>query len=340
VPVPPPVALARATEALRPASVREPCWEPKWDGWRAAYVGGRLWSRRGTELTRYFPDLVPVMRDRLPTDTCVDGELVVWAIAAGRLNFAALSRRIVAGHRVAAVAIHHPAHFVAFDLLAVGGTDLRRRPLATRREQLEQLMFGLAAPLAVCEQTTEEAVARRWLETLGAAGVEGVVVKDRAAAYPDAAGMRCWYKVKIRNSLDAVAVGTVGDPAAPTALLLACPTADGLQPMETTTALPRATARDVGRHLVVDPQARPPRVSWPGRDVFEGALTGIEPVVVEVRADVAIDNGVLRHAARLVRLRLDLSVEDLCRDLGWPRPQGRRTRAVPRRPGARGDEGA
>ena len=53
MPVPPPVALAQATEALRPASVREPCWEPKWDGWRAVYAGGRLWSRRGTELTRY-----------------------------------------------------------------------------------------------------------------------------------------------------------------------------------------------------------------------------------------------------------------------------------------------
>jgi ATP-dependent DNA ligase len=217
----------------------------------------------------------------------------VWDTTAGRLNFAAFSRRIVAGHRVAAVAIQHPAHFVAFDLLAVGGKDLRRRPLATRREQLEQLMSGLAAPLAVCEQTTEEAVARGWLETLGAAGVEGVVVKDRAAAYPDGARMRCWYKVKIRNSLDAVAVGMVGDPAAPTALLLACPTADGLRPMGTTTALPRATARDVGRHLVVDPQVRPHRVSWPGREVSEARLTGVEPVVVEVSADVAIDSGVL-----------------------------------------------
>jgi len=311
VPVPPPVALAQATEALCPASVREPCWEPKWDGWRAVYAGGRLWLRRGAELTRYFPDLVPVLRDRLPADTCVDGELVVWDTTAGRLNFAAFSRRIVAGHRVAAVAIQHPAHFVAFDLLAVGGTDLRRRPLATRREQLEQLMSGLAAPLALCEQTTEEAVARGWLETLGAAGVEGVVVKDRAAAYPDGARMRCWYKVKIRNSLDAVAVGMVGDPAAPTALLLACPTADGLRPMGTTTALPRATARDLGRHLVVDPQVRPHRVSWPGREVSEARLTGVEPVVVEVSADVAIDNGVLRHAARLVRLRPDLSVADL-----------------------------
>jgi hypothetical protein len=81
--------------------------------------------------------------------------------------------------------------------------------------------------------------------------------------------------------------------------------------MGTTTALPRATARDVGRQLVVDPQARPHRVSWPGREVSEARLTGVEPVVVEVSADVAIDSGVLRHAARLVRLRPDLSVADL-----------------------------
>jgi ATP-dependent DNA ligase len=311
VPVPPPVALAQASEALRPAAVREPCWEPKFDGWRAVYAGGLLWSRRGSELTGYFPDLVPALRDRLPADACVDGELVVWDTNAGRLNFAALSRRIVAGRQLAAVASKHPAHFVAFDLLAVDGADLRRRPLTARRAQLERLMSGVAAPLARCEQTTDETVARGWLETLGAVGVEGVVVKDRAGAYPERPGVRCWYKVKIRDSLDVVAVGAVGDPAAPIALLLARPAPHGLQPFGTTTVLPRARAREVGRHLVVDPHARPQHVGWPGRDVIEAPLTGIEPVVVEVSADVAIDNGVLRHAARLVRLRPDLSPDDL-----------------------------
>jgi hypothetical protein len=37
----------------------------------------------------------------------------------------------------------------------------------------------------------------------------------------------------------------------------------------------------------------------------------VDPLVVEVSADVAISAGVLRHAARLLRARPDLTVEDV-----------------------------
>ncbi len=37
----------------------------------------------------------------------------------------------------------------------------------------------------------------------------------------------------------------------------------------------------------------------------------IRPLVVEVNADAAISAGVLRHAARLVRARPDLTAEDV-----------------------------
>ncbi len=39
--MPPPLALARATDVLRPVGVVDPLWSPKWDGWRA------LWVRAG-----------------------------------------------------------------------------------------------------------------------------------------------------------------------------------------------------------------------------------------------------------------------------------------------------
>lgn len=71
--VPAPVALARSVETLRPLGVREPVWEPKWDGYRALHANGRLMSRRGTDLTRLFPDLAPVMAVRLPSDLVLDG---------------------------------------------------------------------------------------------------------------------------------------------------------------------------------------------------------------------------------------------------------------------------
>ena len=37
----------------------------------------------------------------------------------------------------------------------------------------------------------------------------------------------------------------------------------------------------------------------------------VEPLIVEVSADVAADSGVLRHPARLTRARPDLGIEDL-----------------------------
>jgi ATP-dependent DNA ligase len=83
VPVPPPLALARATDVLHPRGVRQACWEPKFDGWRVAYAAGRLWSRHGTDLTRYFPDLMPVLRAQLPDGVVLDAEVVIWEVEKG-----------------------------------------------------------------------------------------------------------------------------------------------------------------------------------------------------------------------------------------------------------------
>lgn len=145
--MPPPLALARSTDVLRPAGVLDPLWSAKWDGWRAVWGGGRLWGRRGTDLTRYFPDLVPVLAARLPENVVVDAEVVSWDVHAGRLDFQGLSRRLTAGRRLAAVATARPAHLVCFDLLAAGGIDLRPRPLTERCARLEEILSGMAAPI-------------------------------------------------------------------------------------------------------------------------------------------------------------------------------------------------
>ena len=76
--MPAPVALARLVDSLTPLGVREPVWEPKWDGYRALCAGGVLYSRNATNLTPLFPDLSPVLAARLPADLLLDGELVAW----------------------------------------------------------------------------------------------------------------------------------------------------------------------------------------------------------------------------------------------------------------------
>jgi ATP-dependent DNA ligase len=103
----------------------------------------RIWSRQRKDLTDRFPDVEAAAVQELPDGVVLDGELVV--TVDGRLSFDALQRRLVtspakARHLVATV----PASYVAFDLLAIGGIDLRTQRWTVRRRRLEQLSVGWA----------------------------------------------------------------------------------------------------------------------------------------------------------------------------------------------------
>lgn len=112
-------------------------FEVKYDGYRiVAYVEGgraRLVTRNGNDYTRHFPAIARSLEDWAAGRAMVlDGELVV-TDEAGKTDFQALQNflRDPSGK--------HPA-YVAFDLLAFEGDDLRDRPLAERKELLESLM--------------------------------------------------------------------------------------------------------------------------------------------------------------------------------------------------------
>jgi hypothetical protein len=132
-----------------------------------------------------------------------------------------------------------------------------------------------------------------------------VVIKDVTQLYPTRAGQRIWHKLNGRRSLDMLAVGVVGDPAAPTSLVLAMPTLDD-EPRAAgaTTVLTRAAAQAIALLSDFTGQTWQRRSSWGTTDQVE--VQQIKPLVVEVSADAAIDGGTLRHAARLVRARPDL----------------------------------
>lgn len=95
------LALARVTDVLVPAGVREPRWEPRYYRGARRGPGGRLWSRNDQDLTRYFPDLVPALAEQLPPDVMLDRELVAFDTTHGRLDFAALGRQLAAGRQLA-----------------------------------------------------------------------------------------------------------------------------------------------------------------------------------------------------------------------------------------------
>jgi ATP-dependent DNA ligase len=150
LPVMPPVApmLAKAVPAI-PAG--DYIVEPKWDGFRSiVFRDGddvEIGSRNERPMTRYFPELVEAIRAELPDRCVIDGEIVLPDFTAGRLDFEALQLRLhPAASRVRLLAAQTPAHFVAFDLLALGDTDYTERPFAQRRAALEAAMAGARPP--------------------------------------------------------------------------------------------------------------------------------------------------------------------------------------------------
>jgi ATP-dependent DNA ligase len=183
-------------------------YEPKWDGFRAIVFRGAsdafIQSRDLRPLDRYFPEVHDAVVSRLPDGCVVDGEIVI-ATPHG-LDFDALQLRLhPAASRVTRLAKETPASFVAFDLLAVGGRDVRGAAQSERRAQLEHLLAGVEPPVHLTPMTRSPAVAAEWLARFEGAGLDGVVAKPADGIYQS--GKRAMIKVKHARTADCVVAG-------------------------------------------------------------------------------------------------------------------------------------
>jgi ATP-dependent DNA ligase len=185
-------------------------FEPKWDGFRCiVFRDGdevELGSRNERPMTRYFPELVAAVTEQFPRRCVIDGEIVVPGSDGRRLDFEALLQRIhPAASRVNMLASQTPAHFIAFDLLALGDDDYTERPFEQRRAALAETLAGVMAPLHLTPATTDRALAERWLQQFEGAGLDGIVAKPLAGVYePD---KRVMFKVKHERTADCVVAG-------------------------------------------------------------------------------------------------------------------------------------
>jgi ATP-dependent DNA ligase len=185
-------------------------FEPKWDGFRSIVFRDRdeveIGSRNGRPMTRYFPEVVEAIKAYLPEECVVDGEIVVLDADGLRLEFENLQQRIhPAASRVKLLAEKTPAHFIAFDLLALGDLDYTRKPFRQRRSALEEVLVGARSPIHVTPATTDRAVAEHWFQLFEGAGLDGVIAKALDGIYePDKRGM---FKIKHVRTADCVVAG-------------------------------------------------------------------------------------------------------------------------------------
>ncbi|OII69715.1 ATP-dependent DNA ligase [Streptomyces sp. CC77] len=280
LPVMPPVKpmLAKSVKSIPPGMQ----YEAKWDGFRAlVHRDGAevvIGSRTGKPLTRYFPELVDAVRERLPERCVVDGEIVI--AHQGRLDFDRLTERIhPADSRVRMLAERTPARFVAFDLLALDDASLMGVPMVERRAELERVLAGVLPPVHLAPATTDRELAGDWFERYEGAGLDGIVAKPLDLAYrPDA---RVMYKVKHERTADVVVAGYRFHKSGPVvgSLLLGLYDAEGgLQHVGVSAAFTARRREELVQELeplVMDPPDGHPWASWADAAAHEaGRLPG------------------------------------------------------------------
>jgi DNA ligase 1 len=195
-------------ESLGPVSEWLAEW--KWDGIRAQLVrrGGQtfLWSRGEELITHRFPEITDAAA-KLPDGTVIDGEVL--AFSEGKpLLFSALQRRIGRQALTPKVLAEAPVVLMSYDLLELGGEDVRERPLVERRQKLVDLLAN-HAPLIVSPtidaNSWEELAKLR--ESSRDRAVEGMMLKRRASPYRTGRKRGDWWKWKIDPySIDAVLI--------------------------------------------------------------------------------------------------------------------------------------
>jgi ATP-dependent DNA ligase len=207
-PIEPPIEpmLAKLADAL-PADGGF-LYEPKWDGFRAIVFRSEsdvyIQSRDLRPLDRYFPELHEALLEQLPTGAVVDGEIVI--VTPQGLDFDQLQLRLhPAASRVAKLSKETPASFVAFDVLAANGRDVREVAQAERRALLEKTLSGVRPPIHLTPMTQDPAVAADWLKHFEGAGLDGVIAKPKSGIYEP--GKRAMIKIKHARTADCVVAG-------------------------------------------------------------------------------------------------------------------------------------
>jgi bifunctional non-homologous end joining protein LigD len=291
----------------------DPAWlfELKYDGYRmlARRAGAdvELRTRSGDDATARYPEVAKAL-ELLPVEATIDGEVVVLG-PDGTPSFQGLQGRAGLTRRedVARAALAAPATLFAFDLLALGGRDLRGLPLRERKRLLAEVVPRLG-PLRFADHVEGRGVAL--LREVAARGLEGIVAKRADAPYRSGRGA-AWRKIRLQQSGDFAVVGFTaprGGRSGLGALLLASARGGGLTFAGSVgSGLADRDLADLRARLAARARSAPP---CDGAVPRSRGITWVEPeLVAEVRYAEVTQDGVLRQPVFL-RLRDDKRVEE------------------------------
>jgi bifunctional non-homologous end joining protein LigD len=179
-------------------------FERKLDGERCGALRERgrvkLLSRTGHAIDAAYPEIEQALAVGGP-DLLADGEIV--AFERGQTSFSRLQQRMQIRDRARARHSRVAVYYYMFDLLELGGEDLRPLPLLERKARLRRaISFGGPLRYTNYRRDQGEAAFRMACER----GWEGIIAKRAASAYVSVRS-RDWLKFKCAHGQELVIGG-------------------------------------------------------------------------------------------------------------------------------------
>lgn len=182
----------------------------KWDGVRcmAHIVDGKveLWNRRGVNITYRYPEVVEVLAKEWPNGHNIfDGEIICFGDN-GLPDFPRIHKRDAQSNErsAAALAAKYPATFMAFDIVAFRGDDVRRLPYTSRRALLRTEMEGRNT--TVVQWSRSEPNGDAMWDFIKQRSMEGLIAKRKGSIYTGGRSAS-WVKLKPTSTLSALVSG-------------------------------------------------------------------------------------------------------------------------------------
>jgi len=184
-------------------------YEPKLDGMRAITVikdgKVRMYSRRGMEITRQYPELVRQLPSLCSYDAVIDGEIIALD-KLGRPSFQQLQQRmnLTKAADIAKLERIVPVYYFVFDMIHVGGFDLCAVPLRERK-RIAAAVFQTNKAIRLLDHFTDDGELA--FDACIENGFEGIVAKRLESGYEVGRRSPSWVKVKAQQTEDFVIGG-------------------------------------------------------------------------------------------------------------------------------------
>ena len=155
----------------------------------------RIYSRRLTDVTESFPEIVELTRDEVKAgEAILEGEIIAVGEDGTPLPFQHIMRRFRRVHDIEEMVEKIPVELYLFDIIYLDGQSFIADPYVERRKKLGEIAGSI--PLTKQIITGNPREAERFLKEAIDKGHEGLVAKKLDSPYAPGIRGKRWFKIK------------------------------------------------------------------------------------------------------------------------------------------------